>query len=666
LPRTFAAIRPWFYLLVLAWINVYIGRETFYTEATGHYNSMQGEWLALARLADFSWWHASWWPWWGGGAPLEYTYAPLVPMLTSFIAWVSHHSPSLSFNQLAGAVYCGTPVLLYVVSWLISGHAGYSFAAGTAASLLSPFELIVPDDRFRWSSWLDQRRMMLSFDWDEVPHLITIALLPVALWFLWRALESRRARDFAASAVCMALMMLSNAFGMVLIAFTVVMLPFAMDKPPRLANLLRCAATAFCAWILVSPWLPPSLILQIHAMSVLDHEAAPTSASVIALSAVTLGCAAVYFASRHRIANWGMRWLLMFSCAVLLIPILDHYAKVRFLPQPGRYKIEADIVLPWLAVFAVKPLAERIPWRSRLLLAIPLLWLAANQVIFFRRDARVRRLRPVDVTQSLEYKLAKWTEENLPGERVMMPGSTGQWATAFANVVQMGAQAYTTSPNSSQYIAHYVIPAGDGGDRAAAIAILWLKAFATRAIVVPGPRSPEYWHPFHNPREFDGVLPVVWHESDTTVYRVFSGPYSLAHVLHAGDLVRHTPVNGVDVAELGKYVAALEDPSAPPATLVWHGYNSASINARMEPDQLISAQINWDPGWHARVNGVARPMRRDGIGLSVVETNCAGECRIDLEYDGGTERRLCRIASAGMPALFLIMVGVRRRRRSRL
>jgi len=664
LPRSFAAVRPYLYLLVLVWINVYICREAFYTESTGHFNSMHGEWLALARLGDFSWWHASWWPWWGAGAPLEFTYAPLLPMATAFIAWVSHHSLALAFNQISGAVYCLMPSLLYVISWRVSGAAGYSFAAALAASLLSPFEWIVPDVRFHWSSWLEPRRMMLSFDWDEVPHLITIALLPVALWLLWRALESRRMRYFAASALCMAAMMLSNAFAMVLIAFTVILLPLAIDKPPRLANVFLSAATALCAWILISPWDPPSLILQIHTMSVVDHEAASTSASLISLGAVAVSCAVVFLITRRRIPNWGMRWLLLFSCAVLLIPPLDHYAGLRFLPQTGRYKIEADFLLPWVAVFAVKPLADRIPWKARVLLILPLLWFAEQQVVFFRRDAKWR-FRRVDVAASIEYQVARWAEETLPGERVMMPGSTGQWATAFANVVQTGAQAYTTSPNFSQYIASYVIPAGDGGDQAAAIAVLWLKAFGTRIIVVPGPQSPEYWHPFHNPREFEGVLPVSWRERDTTAYQVFGGRYSLAHVVHAADLVQHTPVNGVDVAELRKYVRALEDPSAPSATLSWHGNNHASIDARMNPGEVVSTQITWDPGWHARVNGMPRPVRRDGIGLIAIDPGCVGDCRIDMEYDGGLERRICRIASVSLPAVFLIALFSRRKRRGK-
>ncbi len=97
-------------------------------------SSTHGEWMkALARLGDFHFWSISWWPWWGAGVPLEYTYAPLVPALTALGARATHHTLALSFNQLSGATYCLTPVpeILYFASWKISlkAPAGYSFAS---------------------------------------------------------------------------------------------------------------------------------------------------------------------------------------------------------------------------------------------------------------------------------------------------------------------------------------------------------------------------------------------------------------------------------------------------------------------------------------------------------------------------------------------------------
>lgn len=660
LSRSFAAVRPYLYLVVLVWIDFYVCRKAFHTEFTVHFNSMHGEWIALARLGDYSWWHASWWPWWGAGSPLDYVYAPLVPVLTAFLTMVSHHSLALSFNQLSGAVYCLAPATMYLVSWRISGSAGYSFIAGAAASLLSPFEWVVPGDPFHWSIALEPRLLLLVFDWDEVPHLIAVALLPPLVWFLWRALRTKRAADFIVSGIIMATMMLSNAFGMVLIAFTAISLPMAMNEGPRLANMAWAGMTAVCSWIVVSPWLPPSLILRMRTMSALVNETSSGSGSLAALSIVAVVFAAVFLSTRQRVTHWGFRWLLLFSSILLPLPILDRYAHIRFLPQTVRYKVEAEFLVAWLVVFSLRPLLSRMPPVARVVPAIVLLGFAGSQLVAFGREARWWRLQSVDARQSIEYQTAKWMEQHLPGERVMMPGSIGYWADAFENIPQAGAEPFTTSPNLTQYVAQYFISSGDGGDQAGVLSTLWLKAFGARAVVVPGSGSPEYWHPFHNPRQFDGVLPAVWRERDTAAYQVSNGPWSLAHVIRPEDLVTHAPVNGLDVGELRRYVAAIEDPAAPQATVTWRGNNQVEIDARIEPGEVVSAQITWDPGWHARVNGVRRPIIRDGIGLIAVDTGCAGSCHAELTYDGGTERRVCRIAGVSLPAMLLMVFFSRR------
>lgn len=70
---------------------------------------------------------------------------------------------------------------------------------------------------------------MLIFEWDDLPHLLSILFLSALVWFLWRALESRAALHFVVAGILMAMMMLANAFGMIAIAFTVITLPLAMD-----------------------------------------------------------------------------------------------------------------------------------------------------------------------------------------------------------------------------------------------------------------------------------------------------------------------------------------------------------------------------------------------------------------------------------------------------
>jgi hypothetical protein len=74
------------YVVGLFWLNIYICRDLFFSEYTGHMNSMHGFWIAIARLRTLHWWEPGWWPYWDGGMPFEFTYAPLIPGLTALCA----------------------------------------------------------------------------------------------------------------------------------------------------------------------------------------------------------------------------------------------------------------------------------------------------------------------------------------------------------------------------------------------------------------------------------------------------------------------------------------------------------------------------------------------------------------------------------------------------
>ena len=276
------------------------------------------------------------------------------------------------------------------------------------------------------------------FDWDDLPHVMCITLAPLAVWFLSRALKRRSWLDYGVTGFVMAGMLLANMFGMVLTALIVITVPLTI----------------------------------------------------------------VYSIAVRRVDSGAFRWLLLFGCIVLLIPFLDLYAGIDFVPQPVRYKLEADQAVIWIVVFSLRPLIERCPAIVRILPILPLLVLADRQIVYYRRFARPM-LRQVDTAQSIEYQTAKWIEKHLPGQCVMMMGSISFWANAFTDVPQIGAQPYTTAPNWSQQIATCIIKAGqDPGDQDAAASILWLKAFGAQAVTVPGPQSPEYWKPFADPRKY--------------------------------------------------------------------------------------------------------------------------------------------------------------------
>ena len=65
-------------------------------------------------------------------------------------------------------------------------------------------QILVPDADFMWGKVLDARRLYVVAVWDDTPHMAALAFLPLAILFLARSLETRRAVYYAGAALCIA------------------------------------------------------------------------------------------------------------------------------------------------------------------------------------------------------------------------------------------------------------------------------------------------------------------------------------------------------------------------------------------------------------------------------------------------------------------------------
>ena len=251
---------PVVYAAVLAWIQIYICREIFFLDYTGYTNSMHGFWMALARLAPAGHWiRPVWWPFWYGGMPYEYTYAPLIPDLTKAVAALAGWPHGRAFYAVAGFFYVLTPVAVFAVTASMSRSAGYSFFGALVYSLTALPELVVPDGVFKLVYLGNPRRLYLTAVWDEMPHLAALTLAMVATFFLWRWLSGGRPRDAVLSGAGMALATLANPFGATMAAMLGLCLVFALDPKEWKRNLLRALAVGAGAYLVICPWFPPSL-----------------------------------------------------------------------------------------------------------------------------------------------------------------------------------------------------------------------------------------------------------------------------------------------------------------------------------------------------------------------------------------------------------------------
>jgi hypothetical protein len=208
-----------------------------------------------------------------------------------------------------------------------------------------------------------------------------------------------------------------------------------------------------------------------------------------------------------------------------------------------------------------------------------------------------------------------------------------------------------------------VYAAAESREQDAEFSLKWLKAYGVGAVGVAGRNSPEFWKQFKHPDKFEGTLTALWRENDTTIYRVPLRTTSLAHVVPQSARVDRSPAGPGDLARLTRLVESLDNPALANADFHWTGRNSIHIDAVTEPGDVVFIQVTHHPGWRATVAGSKVELHRDGLGLMWLQPGCNGACKIDLEYTGGLELRLCWFVRCLALALLLVGGPVLQRRK---
>jgi hypothetical protein len=540
----------------LLWINLYICRDWF-THATAWMNSLHGFYAALARYGVTL--MPSWWPFWDCGMPQEFASAPLVPAL----AGLRHASPLLGYQSVSAIFYCAAPLALFALAWTLTRSTEYSFFAALFFSLLSPAQIIVPEGGFSWAGLFSPHRFKLQAVWDETPHVAALTFLLLFVAFLIRARETPRLVPSLLAAISLALAMLAW--------------PFAIIAAALAALALRAPVWGIFAWALLlsARFLPPSLW---YAMGVASAAHDGWNIGVLKYYAAL---AVLWFTLEHflqRAKDWRLPFLLLWTFALAAAPVLEMHFERVILPQAHRFRIDLEAAIALLVVIAV----ARLPRPVRAVIATAALIGAIPLVLAHRREAK-DVLFPRDPTRTLEYRIAERIDHDLPGQRVLLPGSIAHWANAFTSVQQFGGGEGTTAYSQTQQRALKSVFDGDPAP---------LAAYDVAAVAVPAPNSAEFWKPFVHPEVFAAQLPVLWSDEGITVYRV-------------------------------------SQPSS--ATLQWHDRNHVTVHT----DTGI-IPINYHPGWHTNV-----PLQADSNGL----IRAPAPATLDLTYDGGTELRVCLAVS---------------------
>jgi len=650
--------------LVLLAINLAIVARLFGVEYSAYTGSIEGTFIAIPRIMAKYPGQFSWWPFWNGGMPFENAYLPFTHWIVAAFILLTKLSAARSFHIVTAAVYALSAPAVFWMALTLSRRLFTSFVAALAYSCLSPSALLVHAIAVDVGSARNLRRLYNLVFYGESPHTIAFALLPVAVVCFSRALTTNTAKWKILAGIAAACVVLSNAFGVVGLALALICWLLAFRSEPwwRAPATVLAIGAATCCW--VAPWLSPSMIRAIRANApTTGGDYRYTAASWLAMAIAGAGFLLLWAILRRLKTPPHLQFFALFAYIPAALLLAWYVWKTPLIAQPARYEMEMDMTLTLAVVFIGGALADRLPAHARVAFAALVaagLGLQAVHSALFARNL----IRAAEPSRLSEYKVAKWLDQNRPGELAFVSGSATFLYNAFTDNPQLEGGHNQHTVNTFLPIVAFTIYSGmNAGDLDADYSIFWLKAFGAHLISVPGPGSTDFYKPFAHPRKFDGILPLLWRDGDDSIYEVPSRSSSLAHVIPASAVVTRRPIHGLDIAPVEPYVSALEDPRFPLATFHWRGMSEALIHATVAPGQVVAVQVTYERGWRAYVNGKPQSVRGDAIGQMVIEPNCAGQCDISLWYTGGIERIVARAMSAGAMLAAVAYGWLGRRRR---
>jgi hypothetical protein len=631
-------------------LNAAIAWRLFHVEYLSQTGNGEGLVIAYARYVRDYWPDVGWCRFWFAGMPFQNAYVPGLHFVVAALSALAHVSAARAFHIVTASMYCLGPVTLFWMAFRLSHAVNWSFYAGLAYSLISPSAWLVPEIRRDLGSLFWDRRLHAMVVYGDNPNAAALALLPLAIIALDLALAKRRPIYYVCAALAIAAVPLTNLPGAIALVCAAMAYGLTSTHGGWLWRWLRMAGVAALAYAMVVPWMPPSTIATTQALVQTfkaNYKFGPHHLVYIAMVAVVTGILLRLFAAARVPAY--LRFFVLFFFYTAAITLGYYWLGVALLGEPWRFHLAMEMGFTLSLVFGVRLLLQR--WAVlRRPVAVAFAILCVFQFVQFRLYAR-RIVRGIDMTQTSEYKTARWLDRHMRDGRVMVPGSSTFWLNVFSDTPQLDGCCLQSVARLVPGASYGITKDLTAENRAFENTFLWFRTLGIRAVAVSGPRSTEVYKPFYHPEKFVGRLPVVWRDGDDIIYEVPWRYYSLAHAMEPGDLVRRAPVNGVDTAPLAPYVAAIERADAPELQVRWPDNETIEIKGKLRPDQIVSVQENAHPGWHAAVEGSPRRVFADKLGLLTVVPNCNGDCTIRLHYDGGLEMRLahwiCAAAFAG-------------------
>jgi len=630
-----------------------------------NWSSIESTFIADARFLKENWPHPGWQPNWYCGTRWDYIYPPALRYGTAAVSMMLGVIPAKAYHIYTGVFYAIGIAGVFLLTRLGSGSRGGAWMAAAATATLSPAFLFldVYRNEARILHWMPQRLSVLV-RYGEGPHISALSVLGLALAAAWFGLRRGRPAALALSAIFCALVVSNNFYGATSLAifFPVLVWAVWLAEQDRLVW-LRAAAIALLAYGLTASWLTPSyLTVTVENLKLVSTPGNNWSRGV----AVAL--AAIFAAASWKLANgrpdrawpvfvWG-------SLAFFTVNVLgNHYFGFRVAGEPLRLAPELDLVMILASVEVV-----RLVWRTRLPFGKPwipravaavLVLAAFSQSRFYVGHAWEQFVRDPFFDRRIEYRVTEWMAKNMPGSRALATGSVRFWYNAWHDLPQVGGGSEQGLMNGSVMPAQYQTTMGQDPETA----ILWLQSLGADAVIVHDKNSEEMYHDFEFPKKFDGYLPPVWDDGKgSRVYRIPRRWPARARVVERSLAGVVKPAAEPNIDMLRAYAAVVENGPDAAVDMRRESTVAMRLRARLEPGQSLLVQETFDPYWRAWLNGRRLPVRKDAMGLMLIDAP-PGQHEILLVFETPLENRVGRVlaGASGLAVLGLLGAGLRRK-----
>jgi hypothetical protein len=640
--------------LTIFLLNIWLNAPLFAPGELPFRGSIEGGYVGMARFISGHPDPWGWNPFPYCGLPTQFMYVPALPYLAAlWMRLLPHASPDSVYRVIVALFTSLGPVTAFFFALHFTRSRRWSFAMAVAYSFLSPsyglFPAVEKDRGIVQLPW----RIQLLAKYGEGPHNTGLALLPSAWLAIWFAGTIHSYPRILAAAVLLAIIPLTNWLAALALAISCALLLLAAWGEPQF-RAWRVLAAAALAYLLACFWLTPSFVKTIAFNWPADSFGYQVHArQVWLLAGIAAGVVLIRLLFRRLRGSFYLCFVTLgvfvFGCIVTGFYIYG----IDTIPESRRYAIEFEL---FLALALVEGL--RLATRSSnstvrmcamgtagvmLLVGAPQLWAYATQ--------GWRRWWPSPPETTVEYRLAEWIAQHAPQGRVFASGGLRFRLNSWFDIPQVGGGFETGLRNRVPIDFAWRIRTREAED-----ALLHLRALGVEYVVIHGSKSREYYRDFVHPERLTSALPAVYHVEDDSIYALPSRP--LAHLVRPEEL---------PAGSLSRYVAAIDDASRPGLGVRWADTRTMVITGAPPPGNLISVQVNADPGWRAAQDGHAIALSQDKLGFLVLHPSPAAATRIELSYRGTTEQRLMAALSAvaWIAALSgLVLRGVRVSRRS--